>query len=140
MTNRASLSMALMFIDLDRFKEVNDTLGHDAGDALLVEAARRITECVRESDTVARLGGDEFTVILSRITDVGHIEKVAQSIIRKLSEPFVVDGQMINSSASIGITVYPSDGVEADQLIKNADQAMYSAKSKGRNCHTYHSE
>ncbi|TNC94224.1 MAG: diguanylate cyclase with PAS/PAC sensor, partial [Gallionellaceae bacterium] len=119
MTNRASLSMALMFIDLDRFKEVNDTLGHDAGDALLVEAARRITECVRESDTVARLGGDEFTVILSRITDVGHIEKVAQSIIRKLSEPFVVDGQMINSSASIGITVYPSDGVEADQLIKN---------------------
>jgi diguanylate cyclase (GGDEF)-like protein/PAS domain S-box-containing protein len=140
MTNRASLSMALMFIDLDRFKEVNDTLGHDAGDALLVEAARRITECVRESDTVARMGGDEFTVILSRITDSDHVEKVAQNIIRKLSEPLFVGGHTINSSASIGITIYPSDGVEAAQLIKNADQAMYLAKSKGRNCYAYHSE
>jgi diguanylate cyclase (GGDEF)-like protein/PAS domain S-box-containing protein len=135
--NRANLSMALLFIDLDRFKEVNDTLGHDAGDALLVEAARRISVCVRESDTVGRLGGDEFTVILSRIIDTSHVERVAQNIIRKLAEPFDLGGVMVSSSASIGITIYPTDGVEVEQLIKNADQAMYAAKSKGRNCYSY---
>lgn len=138
MAHRANLGMALLFIDLDRFKEVNDTLGHDAGDALLVEAAKRITECVRESDTVARLGGDEFTVILSRITDTSHVERVAQNIIQRLSEPFVLNGELANSSASIGITFYPSDGLDAEQLIKNADRAMYVAKNKGRNCYGYY--
>lgn len=135
--NRASLSMALLFIDLDRFKEVNDTLGHETGDLLLVEAARRINECVRISDTVARLGGDEFTVILSRITDTNHVDKVTQDIIRALSKPFELNGKTVNSSASIGITIYPADGVDLEQLIKNADEAMYAAKGKGRNCYSY---
>lgn len=135
--NRAHLSMALLFIDLDRFKEVNDTLGHDAGDMLLVETANRISECVRVSDTVARLGGDEFTVILSRITDISHVDRVAQNIIQKLSEPFKLNGEMVNSSASIGITLYPADGLDIEQMIKNADQAMYVAKGKGRNCYSH---
>lgn len=135
--DRAHLSMALLFIDLDRFKEVNDTLGHDAGDILLIEAARRISQCVRVSDTVARLGGDEFTVILSRITDTSHVDRVAQDIIQKLSEPFNLNGEMVNSSASVGITLYPADGVDVDQLIKNADQAMYIAKGRGRNCYSH---
>ncbi len=136
-SDRAHLSMALLFIDLDRFKEVNDTLGHDAGDILLIEAARRITQCVRVSDTVARLGGDEFTVILSRITDTSHVDRVAQDIIQKLSEPFDLNGEMVNSSASIGITLYPADGVDIEQMIRNADQAMYMAKGRGRNCYSH---
>ncbi len=137
-SERAKLGMALLFIDLDRFKEVNDSLGHDAGDALLVEAAQRISDCVRESDTVARLGGDEFTVILSRITDASHVDRVARDIIRMLSTPFMLHGMSVSSSASIGITFYPDDGKGAGELIKNADQAMYSAKNKGRNCHCYY--
>lgn len=137
MASRAKLNMALLFIDLDRFKEVNDSLGHDAGDILLIEAARRISECVRESDTVARLGGDEFTVILSRITNTGHVETVARNLIEKLSQPFDLNGTITSSSASIGITLYPSDSIEVDQLIKNADRAMYLAKSKGRNCYSF---
>ena len=137
--SRANLSMALLYIDLDRFKEVNDTLGHDAGDALLVEAARRISECVRESDTVARIGGDEFTVILSRMTDTSHVERVARDILRKLAAPFDLLGDEVTSSASIGITLYPSDGVKAEQLIKNADEAMYTAKGMARNCFSYYS-
>jgi diguanylate cyclase (GGDEF)-like protein/PAS domain S-box-containing protein len=137
-SDRAKLGMALLFIDLDRFKEVNDSLGHDAGDALLVEAAQRISDCVRESDTVARLGGDEFTVILSRITDASHVDRVARDIIRMLSTPFMLHGMSVSSSASIGITFYPDDGKGAGELIKNADQAMYSAKNKGRNCHCYY--
>ncbi|MBI3903850.1 MAG: diguanylate cyclase [Nitrosomonadales bacterium] len=135
--NRAGLAMALLFIDLDRFKEVNDTLGHDTGDELLAEAARRISGCVRESDTVARLGGDEFTVILSRITDTGHVERVAQNIIRKLSELFYLGDNAVELSASVGITLYPADGDNIEQLLKNADQAMYMAKSEGRNCYSY---
>lgn len=136
---RAKLSTALMFIDLDRFKEINDKLGHDMGDALLVETARRISECVRESDTVARLGGDEFTVILSRIIDKSHVDKVVGNIVQKLSEPYSLLGTAIESSASIGITLCPEDGSELEQLLKNADQAMYVAKSNGRNRYSYFS-
>ncbi|MFA6920326.1 MAG: diguanylate cyclase [Gallionella sp.] len=136
---RAKLSMALMFIDLDRFKEINDRLGHDAGDALLVEAARRISGCVRESDTVARLGGDEFTVILSRIIDKSHVDKVVGEMILKLSEPYSLCGLAVESSASIGITLCPEDGGDLEQLLKNADQAMYQAKSEGRNRYSYFS-
>ena len=94
---------------------------------------------MRESDTVARLGGDEFTVILSRITDASHVDRVARDILRMLSEPFVLGGMSVASSASVGITLYPNDGNEAEKLIKNADQAMYAAKNKGRNCYGYFS-
>jgi diguanylate cyclase (GGDEF)-like protein/PAS domain S-box-containing protein len=134
--NRASLSVALLFIDLDYFKEVNDTLGHDVGDILLQEIARRISACVRESDTVARLGGDEFTVILP---DILHIDDVAQKIVSRLAEPYHLAEKTVYVSASIGITLYPKDASGISALMKNADQAMYAAKSKGRNQFSYFS-
>jgi len=135
--HRAGVLLALLFIDLDLFKEVNDTLGHDFGDLLLQDAARRISACVRESDTVARLGGDEFMVILSQLPDTSPIEKIAQNIIEKLAEPYYLGNDTAYVSASIGITIYPSDAVEAEQLVRNADQAMYVAKNDGRNRFSY---
>ena len=131
--DRARCSLALLLIDLDHFKEINDTLGHLVGDVLLVEAARRISACTRESDTVARLGGDEFTVILSRVTDPTHVEVVAQKIIQRLAEPFQLGDSVVYVSASVGITVYPQDASEVEELLKSADQAMYVAKRQGRN-------
>ncbi|OYV49063.1 MAG: PAS domain S-box protein, partial [Burkholderiales bacterium 21-58-4] len=128
--------LAVFFIDLDRFKEVNDTLGHQSGDILLMDAAERITGCVRASDTVARLGGDEFTVILSQ-HDMNHVEKIAQDILDRLAEPFLIGDDRIYVSASIGITLYPSDAGDVEQLLKNADQAMYAAKNAGRNRFSY---
>jgi diguanylate cyclase (GGDEF)-like protein len=134
---RGGLPLALMFIDLDKFKEVNDTLGHDKGDIMLVEAARRIAGCVRESDTVARLGGDEFTVILSELDDPGSIERIAQAIIQTLVAPFHLDEDVAFVSASIGITLYPNDATNLEMLMSNADQAMYASKSAGRNRFSY---
>ncbi|HUW27360.1 MAG TPA: EAL domain-containing protein [Sulfuriferula sp.] len=138
-THRDGKMLALFFIDLDRFKEVNDTLGHQTGDMLLVEAARRISACIRESDTVARLGGDEFTVILPQLHDTAHIEEIAQNIIDRLSEPFSGGREQahIYLSASIGITLYPSDALDVEPLLRNADQAMYVAKNAGRNRFSY---
>jgi diguanylate cyclase (GGDEF)-like protein/PAS domain S-box-containing protein len=135
--HRAELQMALLFIDLDRFKEINDTLGHDMGDILLMEASRRISGCVRESDTVARLGGDEFTVILSEIIDTSNIERLAQCILKILAEPFQLGDEVVYISASIGITLYPNDATSVENLLKNADQAMYVAKNQGRNQCSY---
>jgi diguanylate cyclase (GGDEF)-like protein/PAS domain S-box-containing protein len=137
MSHRSGRPMGLMLIDLDRFKEVNDSLGHDTGDILLIEAARRITSCVRESDTVARLGGDEFTVILSELDNTESIEQIAKSIIDTLAEPFRLGPDDAFISASIGVTLYPQDTCELDVLFKNADQAMYAAKSAGRNRFSY---
>ena len=134
---RECLPLALLLIDLDHFKQVNDTLGHAVGDLLLQEAARRIRACVRGSDTLARLGGDEFTVILSSISETSHIEDVAQKIVSKLAEPFRLGSDEVYVSASVGITIYPSDADDIDSLIKNADQAMYVAKNKGRNRFSY---
>ena len=129
--------MALMLIDLDRFKEVNDSLGHDTGDILLIEAAKRITSCVRDSDVVARLGGDEFTVILPELGDTQSIEEIAKRVIAKLAEPFKLGPDEAFISASVGITLYPGDASELDILFKNADQAMYAAKNAGRNRFSY---
>ncbi len=123
---------ALLFLDLDRFKEVNDSLGHDMGDLLLVEAATRIKHCVRECDTLARLGGDEFTVILSELQNPSNIERIATSIIESLAEPFLLNGQESFVSVSIGIALYPDDATGINDLIKHADQAMYAAKDYGR--------
>lgn len=125
--------LALLFIDLDRFKDVNDSLGHPVGDLLLTEAARRIAGCIRESDTVARMGGDEFTVILPQLEQALDAEAVAQQIISALAEPFTINDKAIYISASIGITFYPDDAQDVDLLLSNADQAMYAAKSAGRN-------
>ncbi len=135
--NRAGHQLALMFIDLDRFKEINDTLGHDKGDALLKEAALRITNCVRETDTVARLGGDEFTVIMGELEDASNIDRVAQNILHKMTEPFQLGEDVAYISASIGITLYPVDATDIEILLKNADQAMYAAKNQGRNRYSY---
>jgi len=129
--------MALMFIDLDHFKEINDTLGHNMGDLLLVEASKRISDCVRATDIVARMGGDEFTVLLAEIEDIGSIERVAQNIIQKLASSFRLRDEVAYVSASIGITLYPDDAATIEGLFKNADQAMYAAKNQGRNRHNY---
>ena len=130
---RLKTRFALLFIDLDKFKIVNDTLGHAAGDQLLREVSTRIQQIVRESDTVARLGGDEFTVILNGVMENENIAKVAQLIIKNLSVPFALNGQQAIVGASIGIAVFPEDGIEETILIHNADSAMYQAKQNGRN-------
>jgi diguanylate cyclase (GGDEF)-like protein/PAS domain S-box-containing protein len=135
--HRTALPMTLMFIDLDRFKEVNDTLGHDMGDILLREAANRLSSCVRETDTVARLGGDEFTVIIGELDDINAIERVGQDILHILAEPFQLGNDVSYISASIGITQYPDDATDVESLLKNADQAMYAAKQHGRNRYHY---
>jgi len=135
--HREGSSLALMFIDLDRFKSVNDTLGHAAGDRLLQEAAKRLRNCVRETDTVARLGGDEFTVILGDLQEMHEIDRIAESMLKKLSEPFMLDGKEAFVSGSIGITLYPGDAENMAQLLRHADAAMYLAKSSGRNRFRY---
>ena len=136
-SKRNGRSLAVLFIDLDHFKEVNDTLGHSVGDILLVEAAKRLLTCVRESDTVARLGGDEFTVSLPDQHNPEDVEQIAQSIIKKMSGSFQLANEEVFLSASIGITLYPDDAVSLDDLLKNADQAMYAAKNAGRNRFNY---
>jgi diguanylate cyclase (GGDEF)-like protein/PAS domain S-box-containing protein len=129
--------MALLFIDLDRFKEVNDLLGHDAGDNLLALVAGRIGAELRPGDTVARLGGDEFTVILTETSEVEHIEQTAQSIIDALRKPFQLGVEQVSISGSVGITLYPGDGKLPEDLMRNADHAMYRSKAAGRNQLTF---
>jgi diguanylate cyclase (GGDEF)-like protein/PAS domain S-box-containing protein len=136
-SNRSHKPLALFFLDLDKFKDVNDTFGHPTGDKLLIEAAKRITDCVRDTDTVARLGGDEFTVILPDLDDIHSIERIASEIIKSLSQQFQLDNDIVYVSASIGITLYPNDADDVDGLLKNADQAMYSAKDSGRSRSCY---
>ena len=130
---RTRRDLALLCVDLDDFKMVNDTLGHAAGDALLCEIARRMREAVRENDTVARLGGDEFAVVQADSRGWEDAKALAQRLIANLSEPVEVAGEQIHCGASIGISFYPSDGTEADELIRNADLALYKAKAAGRN-------
>jgi diguanylate cyclase (GGDEF)-like protein/PAS domain S-box-containing protein len=130
---RDGQQLAVLFMDLDHFKEINDTLGHDQGDALLVEAARRIQSCLRASDTVARMGGDEFTVVLSEMDDATHLEGLLQKLLQALSTAFELGGEPRYVSASIGATIYPLDADSIEELFKNADQALYAAKGAGRN-------
>ena len=130
--------VAVLFIDLDRFKLVNDTLGHAAGDRLLQEVARRLARSTREGDTVARLGGDEFMVIVPNLNHPQGAATVAQKILHALVQPIPIDGQEVFASASIGVSLFPADAGTADDLIRNADTAMYSAKRMGRNnCQFY---
>jgi diguanylate cyclase (GGDEF)-like protein len=135
--NRSKRAVALFYLDLDQFKEVNDTLGHDMGDELLVEVARRLRRYVREVDTVARLGGDEFTIVMSRLENFDNVERVANDILTELAVPFLLGEEPAYISTSIGIALYPQDIADADGMLKNADQAMYAAKRKGRNCFEY---
>jgi diguanylate cyclase (GGDEF)-like protein len=122
-----------MFLDLDGFKQVNDTLGHDTGDQLLRVVAQRLTSSLRSSDIVSRLGGDEFTVILPGIPQLEYVAKVAEKILETLSQVFLLEGQNVFVTVSIGISIYPLDGEVEETLIKNADAAMYRAKQLGRN-------
>ena len=133
MAHRTKFPVALLFIDLDNFKVINDQLGHAIGDALLMDAARRISGCVREADTVSRLGGDEFTVILPEIGDSAQATRIAQKIVEEMARPFffVNDETGYYVSASIGIAVYPDDANTMEALLRCADKAMYSAKAKG---------
>ncbi len=135
---RSSLPLAILFLDLDGFKEVNDTLGHDAGDRLLCEVAERLVECVRNDDTVARLGGDEFAVILAGAKQRVGVQRVAQTIIEALAKPFHIAQQSVQISASIGITFYPQDASSPVALLQAADQAMYRAKKSGSNRMCFH--
>ena len=125
-------SLGVLYIDLDRFKRTNDTLGHAAGDVLLRHAAERIRRAVREIDIVARLGGDEFTVVLSKLKDATDAGRVARALIHALNEPFELDGHVMYAGASIGIALYPNDGDSSAELLKKADTALYLAKDRGR--------
>ena len=145
---RGKENLAALFIDLDRFKRINDTLGHAAGDGLLQEAAQRLRHCVRQSDflgregdqpqrVIARLGGDEFTISLIDLKDPQDAAKVATRILKELERPFSIGGQELNVTASIGIAVYPDDGQDSETLLKNADVAMYQAKAAGKNAYMF---
>lgn len=138
--DRSGKKLALMFLDLDHFKEVNDIHGHDKGDLLLVDAARRLQQCVCDSDKLARLGGDEFTIIMEQVDGPHSIEHVANTVLAKLAEPYQLELEAAYISASIGITIYPTDAHDLDSLLKNADQAMYAAKEHGRNRFHYFTE
>ena len=133
----SDIKVALMYLDLDNFKEINDSMGHDRGDILLQESAKRIKQCVRNEDIVSRIGGDEFTIIFPRLDTIEAIEEIAHAILKELSQPFIIDEKNIYISVSIGITIAPEDGMKADTLLKNAEQAMYAAKHAGRNRYSY---
>lgn len=136
-SHRKQLPLALLFIDLDHFKEINDTLGHEAGDTLLKEAGKRLGQHIRESDTITRLGGDEFTITLSELKDADRIADIANKVLSDLARPIKLNGHVAFISASIGIALYPQDATNASDLLRNADQAMYDAKAKGRNRFIY---
>ena len=131
--------MALLFIDIDRFKEINDTLGHLVGDIVLQMIAERLKRHVRDVDTIARLGGDEYTLIIEEITTISQAEAVAAKILAALPEPIIIEGREIFVSASIGIAIYPSDAQDIEDLMKRADVAMYQAKHEGRNTYVLYS-
>jgi len=135
---RKQTELAVMFIDLDRFKLVNDTLGHVKGDELLQQAAGRLKECLRKGDTLARQGGDEFTIVLPELRDRDDARMVADKFLEVLQEPFDLDGHAVHISASIGIAVYPAHGESIDELLRHADIAMYQIKGQGKNGHAFY--
>lgn len=136
--HRSRQMLAIFFLDLDRFKEVNDSQGHEMGDALLQETAHRLRACIRKTDTAARLGGDEFTLIITELDKAENLISIAQNILQHLSIPFQLGSEQVFISVSIGITLYPQDAEDTQQLLKNADQAMYSAKRLGRDRYCFY--
>ena len=140
MAQRLNRFVALMFMDLDRFKQVNDTYGHPAGDALLKEVAGQLEATVRQTDTVTRLGGDEFAIILVNLESETTVNTLATRIIERLSQPVTVDGCLVKSGTSIGISLYPYDAADPDELIRKADHALYQAKAEGRGAYHMYDE
>jgi len=136
MSTRNHSCVAILLLDIDHFQQVNDSLGHGVGDGLLLVVVERLHACIRESDTISRMGGDEFTVLLAGVADPAAIELIAQEIIDVYTEPFHVEGHTLTVTVSIGISIYPNDGVEFDKLFRQADAALYLAKDDGRD--TYH--
>lgn len=133
LARRESSRVALLFIDLDRFKSINDTLGHHVGDELLIAVSQRLRQCVRESDLVARLGGDEFVVMLPGLDQSPAAASVAEKIVASIGEPYLIGAHTLYTTPSVGIAIYPEDGADGESLMRNADAAMYHAKSAGRN-------
>jgi diguanylate cyclase (GGDEF)-like protein/PAS domain S-box-containing protein len=132
-SKRSDSKFAILFIDLDHFKQVNDSLGHDAGDQVLLEATNRLKSSIRGEDTLARLGGDEFTILFEEITRFQDITSLARKILNQFRDPFIVDDHKLYISCSIGVSIYPDDGTNGEDLLKYADNAMYKAKEEGRN-------
>ena len=132
---RNKTAMALVYLDLDGFKQINDTLGHGAGDILLKLVAKRLVETVREEDTVARTGGDEFILVLWHIGEHNYADSVARKVIEALSKPFDIDGHIVSITTSAGVAIYPVHGEDVDTLTKSADSALYEAKRAGKNVH-----
>jgi diguanylate cyclase (GGDEF)-like protein len=130
---RNNSAMAVVYLDLDGFKEVNDTLGHGHGDALLKMVADRLVSAVREEDTAARLGGDEFMIALWHVRNVGDVVTVASKLIELISVPYLIEGSTANVTVSAGIGIYPAHGADADTLVNRADAALYAAKRAGKN-------
>ena len=138
-SQRHGLPLALFFLDLDRFKNINDTLGHAVGDRVLQEAATRLRGAVRASDLIARLGGDEFVLLVEEFRDTAHLTEIAGKVVKAFQPSFVIDGQELALSASVGVCAYPQDGADAQALLASADIAMYRAKEEGRNRHCFYS-
>ena len=130
---RAKRTLGVLFIDLDRFKVVNDTLGHGVGDLLLQEVSARLNACIRSGDTIGRLGGDEFLIILPEVANAGDAALIARKVIEAISRPFLLEEHEVFVTTSIGVATYPDDGNDANALIKNSDTAMFHAKDLGRN-------
>jgi diguanylate cyclase (GGDEF)-like protein len=137
---RNNQKVAVIFLDLDDFKKVNDTIGHDAGDRLLVQAAQRLKDAVREGDTIGRLGGDEFIMLLGGLYDAMDARAAAENLLDKFRNPFKLDGRELILGASIGISIYPDDGSTTIELLRCADTAMYCSKNQGRNTYNYFTE
>jgi diguanylate cyclase (GGDEF)-like protein len=136
---RTDGSVGVLFLDLDRFKIINDTLGHDAGDNVLRQMATHLRECVRATDTLARVGGDEFTLVVENFVDAQELGAIAQNLLMAMARPLTISGQEYHLSGSIGIAIYPKDGADSSSLLKNADIAMYRAKASGKNNYQFYS-
>ncbi|MDP3118889.1 MAG: EAL domain-containing protein [Sulfuricurvum sp.] len=137
---RSQKKLAVMFIDLDRFKQINDSLGHETGDKIVQLLAHRLSAILRSEDTVARFGGDEFTVLLEDITDISAVAEIAGKMVKAMDEPFDIDDHHLHLTLSAGVSIYPDDGDTAEILIRNADTAMYRAKDEGRNAYTFYNK
>lgn len=138
--DRQKTMIAILFVDLDKFKDVNDNYGHDVGDSLLQSVSKRLRDCIRESDIVARMGGDEFAIVFVDILTLEDVSRKAQRIVHEMYRPFPVNGHELTISASVGISIYPSDGKDILTLLKNADVAMYKVKEEGKNNYQFYSK